>query len=100
VTKTLLNRYLVKGTSEFEDMIKRSIKLSKVGLDTINLGGNRNSSSKGLKAVNVIYISGMDIKAAEATNMTRTVRFPPKERVSFLLMTFIINTSSSSNFFQ
>lgn len=51
VVSRLLNRYLRKGTDEESKAPIRLAQLSMVGFFTKNRGGNRNSSSYGLKAV-------------------------------------------------
>lgn len=51
VVSRLLNRYLRNGTDEESNAPIRLVQLSIVGLFTKKRGGNRNSSSYGLKAV-------------------------------------------------
>jgi len=49
--KSVLKIYRENGIHELPMRMNRSLKLSKVGLRTNNLGGNRNSSLMGLKAL-------------------------------------------------
>ena len=67
VTNKLLNMYLVKGTVVPDIDITKSVKFLNVGLLTKNLGGNKNSSSYGLKAVLIKYIKGNAVKATNAS---------------------------------
>jgi len=47
----VFKRYLEMGTHDSAMRMARSLKLSRVGLRTKNLGGKRNSSFRGLKAL-------------------------------------------------
>lgn len=53
VINKLLNMYLVKGTVELDRDVSSVEKLSSVGFLTKNVGGKRNSSLSGLKAVEI-----------------------------------------------
>ena len=50
VITSVLNKYLISGTPVEVAVLNNSVKLLNVGFCTKNLGGNKNSSSKGLKA--------------------------------------------------
>jgi hypothetical protein len=63
VTNKLLNAYLENGTTELLRAVTRTVKFSTVGLLTRNCGGNFNNSSNGLKAVEITYINGSEVKA-------------------------------------
>jgi hypothetical protein len=70
VTIMLLNAYRTNGIVELPRDINRSEKFLVVGFLTKNLGGNRNNSCKGLKAVDTRYTRGSAVKV---TNMSMTV---------------------------
>lgn len=53
-----------------------------VGLDTKSLGGNRNNSSDGLKALETVYTMGKAIAAATRNRNSKFTTFPAAERVN------------------
>src|SRR5690606_26466253 len=58
VINTVLNIYRENGTHVFPINTNKSAKLSRVGLLTQSLGGNKNISSNGLKALLTAYSNG------------------------------------------
>src|SRR5699024_8075747 len=62
VTTTLLKIYLDTGTKVLSVRESNSIKFCIVGFRTINVGGKRNNSCKGLNAWLKIYTIGNNIK--------------------------------------
>ena len=58
---TLLNTYLLKGTTAVFTAVSRSLKLLIVGFRTRKRGGKRKSSSYGLKAVDTRYRRGREV---------------------------------------
>ena len=62
VTNIVLKKYLEKGTSELPKALTKSEKLFNVGFLTKNLGGYKNISSRGLKALDTVNTSGYALK--------------------------------------
>ncbi len=64
-----LKKYLVIGTPVPDAVLNSLAKFSKVGFDTKNRGGNRNSSESGLKAWETTYKTGSNMKTPMGSRM-------------------------------
>src|SRR5690606_13758539 len=94
VIKIVLKKYLEKGIQEFPINADRSLKLLNVKFLGNNVGGNTNSSSNGLNALDAVIIKGYaENTPNKASNMNNAIS-PPKERLSlflFLMRRCILN---------
>jgi len=86
-----LSRYLENGTHEVCKRANSSLKLFMVGFFTVNLGGNRNISFKGLKAFTTEKTIGISMNKARRPTTANSNISPAKERFSlFFLICFCI----------
>ena len=65
----------------WEAIENKSLKLSKVGLLTKNLGGNKNNSSSGLKAWLKIYKIGSTINSATGSRRIKNLIWLPTKNL-------------------
>ena len=68
--KAVLKIYLENGTHESPISLKRSVKFLSVGLTAKNLGGNTQSSSRGLSDWDIAYTNGSAMTAPTSARMT------------------------------
>jgi hypothetical protein len=84
VINTVLNMYRENVTQDLLIIMNKSWKLFMVGCWTNSLGGNRNISFSGLKALLIAYKSGYTKNNPKIVRMMLIKISPPRDRFGLL----------------